>query len=427
MKKALLFLAAVIASLAMVNTASADGGLFPPDGYYIYPADQQGIIVYENNTEQLILKTNFSGSAKEFAWIIPTPSKPEVKEAPEATFDELAKYISDKSTATGQGGGGVYPMALKGAAEPESTVEVLEQKQVGIYDTAVLKTEKSADLVEWLNDNGYIFPSKYTSTVDDYVNKSWVFTAVKIRSEIAEGTKLYGAATPPLSLTFTADKIYFPLKISGIIAAQAAKDAEGYYDVFTTPITVHLYVVAPYKAKADGFETSFAGKVSSKELKDIAADKEGNPVIAPGAKKVYLTDLMDTSFTPALGRDDVLVRQASDNKSVNAKTASSAILTIVLSALIALIAAQFTLFLLLFWICFIVRAVSKGTGAQKTTMILQWVGVGLHLFSVLIALLVIWSGGFTDAATGALIGAALAGIVALCLILLQNCLYRKSG
>jgi hypothetical protein len=59
-------------------------------------------------------------------------------------------------------------------------VEVIERKTVGIYDVAVLSAEDPEALTNWLNQNGYFFPTEGKAILDYYINKEWYFVAMKI-------------------------------------------------------------------------------------------------------------------------------------------------------------------------------------------------------------------------------------------------------
>jgi hypothetical protein len=74
-------------------------------------------------------------------------------------------------------------------------------------------------LVEWLNDNGYAFPTEGQEILDYYVQKNWFFVAMKIQHE--ETIKIsedYTGAIQPIGIMFFSDKMIYPLKISTLSA-----------------------------------------------------------------------------------------------------------------------------------------------------------------------------------------------------------------
>jgi hypothetical protein len=208
-----LFIMAIIAP----QLALADGGLIPPPNHYVYETDQRAVIYFENNTETLVVSTKFQGDADNFAWIIPTPAKPEVKKSSLELFNSLAKLTEkyadayDRSTGLGLG--------LEYAAPAKQAVEVIETKKIDYYDISVLKASDEQELNKWFNDHGYKFPTSANYVLKSYIDNNWYFTAVKISgdylSDNLNQVVRYGDLIP-LSLKFSTDKIVFPMKISSI-------------------------------------------------------------------------------------------------------------------------------------------------------------------------------------------------------------------
>ena len=54
---------------------------------------QKAAIVYDRGSEQLIISPSFSGSARDVAWVVPVPSRPQVKILSGALFHELAQIV----------------------------------------------------------------------------------------------------------------------------------------------------------------------------------------------------------------------------------------------------------------------------------------------------------------------------------------------
>ncbi len=214
MKKLLILFSFV---LLLPNLTMADGGLIPPPNYQIYETDQRAVIFFENNIETLILSTKFQGTANNFAWIIPTPSQPQVAKSTIELFNSLNSLTSytksvDYFDRVGAGLGMEY------GAAPQA-VEVLETKQIEYYDITVLKATEKETLNKWLNEHGYQFPTNANYVLDHYISNDWYFTAVKISGDYLSGNLNQATRSGdliPLSLTFSTTKIVFPLKISSV-------------------------------------------------------------------------------------------------------------------------------------------------------------------------------------------------------------------
>jgi len=202
--------------LIMPAVVSADGAIFPPPDYWMQETDQKAVIFQEKNVETMVLSVTFRGDAKDFSWIVPTPSRPEVAKSTDELFTALAKLTEPEYNY------GVMPMyggAVSEGAPARSGVTVLETKKVEYYDISVLEADDPEALTKWLKDNNYQFPESGKYLLDDYINNRWYFTAIKIDAEsLTTGveSQLREGHAVPLKFTFTSSKIVYPLKISGI-------------------------------------------------------------------------------------------------------------------------------------------------------------------------------------------------------------------
>lgn len=223
MKKIIVVVGLIL--LVVPALARADGVIFPPPDYWMQETDQKAVIFHEKNVETLIISITFRGNAKDFSWIVPTPSRPEVEKSTDELFTAMEKLTQPEI--------GYRPMPMYGGALEEAPatkgVEVIETKKVEYYDITVLEADDPEALVKWLNENEYQFPTEAKYLLDDYINNKWYFTAIKIDTKsLSEGveTQLREGHAVPLKFTFTSSKIVYPLKISGI--AQYFKQPESW-------------------------------------------------------------------------------------------------------------------------------------------------------------------------------------------------------
>lgn len=210
----------------------------------VYDVGQRGVIFYENGTETLVLSTSFAGKANEFAWIIPTPSKPELGKV----SNQLFTALDDKTNQGFSGPRDIYPVPLAspsvgGGIYEQSRVRVEDAKEIGYYDTKVLSVGDKAEFLDWLKNEGYSFPSTDSYLLDDYVKQGWYFTVVRIKPEYAGGTvtqSLLSGRSTPLIMKFTSDKMIYPLKLasakfervsplqqSGLVASYSFNEGSG--------------------------------------------------------------------------------------------------------------------------------------------------------------------------------------------------------
>lgn len=186
--------------------------------------DQRAIVVRNSDagTETMILSTKYDGPAADFAWLIPLPSLPsreQVYSVPngEQMFTELSERTRPVGVVQEYVGGGCGCVG-GGGQPPEDTVELVDHLRVDGLEISFLDAGDSTDLLEWLNANGYRYPPTASSAVDFYLQKGWKFVAVRIdTSDARQGGSSEGYFPPdPLKLTFAADQLVFPLRISAI-------------------------------------------------------------------------------------------------------------------------------------------------------------------------------------------------------------------
>lgn len=161
---------------------------------------QKNLIIWDdrNGIEHFVRDAQFSTKSKDLGFIAPTPSRPELGEA-RAVFHILeALAPRGGRTASGASGGGFGGLG--------GGVQVIEEKVVGGYQAAVLKSTDGSDLVDWLRANEYPVSSTIKTWFDFYIRKGWYFTAFKV-SKKKEGETV---ATGPVRLSFKTDRPYNP-------------------------------------------------------------------------------------------------------------------------------------------------------------------------------------------------------------------------
>lgn len=206
----------------------ADGGLIPPPDRYVYETDQKAVIFYDQGIENLILQITFEGNAKDFAWIVPTPKQPQVEKSTDTLFTRLDELTRPEERSAPMSAG--FGLMNTSVDDVGRSVRVVETKKIEYYDINVLEANDKDALYNWLNDNGYIFPQQGKYIIDDYIQKGWYFTAVKIDNEavsdLVEGQLQNGHAVP-LKLSFETENIVYPLKISAVNGMEdVASDGE---------------------------------------------------------------------------------------------------------------------------------------------------------------------------------------------------------
>jgi hypothetical protein len=194
----------------------ADGCLISPylsDYFLLSKADQKAFIYYDGRDETLILSLDYAGKAKDLAWLIPTPTQPKVSKAPKDFFQNLGKLLSLYKINTGliPGFSTGYGGLPTGKSEK---VIVIERKQVGIFQIAILSANDPEALYKWCKQAGYNLPSSTPFIVKPYIDYKWFFIAVKIEKSSLSGEETIEASIHPLKIEFETSQIVYPLRIS---------------------------------------------------------------------------------------------------------------------------------------------------------------------------------------------------------------------
>jgi hypothetical protein len=172
---------------------------------------QEGIIVYREGVEDLILKVTYRGKPQDFAWLIPFPSVPGIFRESKELFAELFAYVEHAIAEESRGG--TFGCGKMKESE-EAGVEVIARKTVGTYDTTTVRERARGALNKWLSENGYAELKDAEKELEHYRRRGWVFAAIKVREAVAgqEEVDLH-----PLRFKFRTrkeDEMVYPLKLS---------------------------------------------------------------------------------------------------------------------------------------------------------------------------------------------------------------------
>jgi hypothetical protein len=197
-------------------------------------ATESAIILWDSSskTQHFIRRASFNTEARDFGFLVPTPTKPTLAEASDEAFADLARITAPKVVtrsqprAPGCSCGKVDRAAPGGNA---NEVRVLEEKRVAGHDTAILEAEDAKALGKWLKDHGYEFSPALTDWVEPYVKKGWKVTAFKIAKD---APKTRAVATSAIRMTFTTDQPFFPYREPNNLTPAAQGGSERLLRVF---------------------------------------------------------------------------------------------------------------------------------------------------------------------------------------------------
>ena len=210
------------ALLGLMAPADAEAcATAPPGDRAVAVADESAVIVWDEatHTEHFVRRASFRSTAKDFGFLVPTPSKPDLSETTDSIFGILEDKIRPEVTHTHSTS--FEPTALllfffakRGAtasAPMAASVRVLEEKRVAGYDAAVLEADDASALARWLSDHGYSQRPALAEWLAPYVAKRWKLTAFKVADTTAndQPTTL---GTSAVLMSFQTDRPYFPYR-----------------------------------------------------------------------------------------------------------------------------------------------------------------------------------------------------------------------
>jgi hypothetical protein len=222
--KASLAVAGILAMLGIAKQADACGGCFhlldqPPGSESVVTGHRMVFTVSEGRTV-LWDQIQYSGSPKEFAWVLPIRPGAYVEQSTDAWFEVLEAvtkttvgspnvicnypnysygYGGDYSGGSSHGCGCGFSSSEDSAASPQlgaavdaglaggpahrepPPVEVIHQGTVGPYETVTLSSKDGSALRKWLGDHGFAVPVDIDPVIDTYVSEGADFIALRLR------------------------------------------------------------------------------------------------------------------------------------------------------------------------------------------------------------------------------------------------------
>lgn len=205
------------------NPARACGGFFCSQ----VPVDQTGEQILFGMGDGKITASiliNYAGEADDFAWVLPVASRPEITLGSPTAFQRLDQRTQpvfnlnwDSRNAQCNWWWLYPPMASE--ADPDNAdggtrgVTVVAEKEVGPFQTVVLDSTNTDDLIAWLDENDYDQPPETRPLIDHYVRQGMMFVALRLLKDEPTG------AIQPITLTFEEPNPCVPLVLTQVAAS----------------------------------------------------------------------------------------------------------------------------------------------------------------------------------------------------------------
>lgn len=253
--------------------------------------EQKAAIVFKEGWEELTLEVKYAGPPGEFGWIVPLPARPALSPGKAQLFTHLSMRTQEPRVGRC---GAAWGLRATLGMEPMPRVTVLERRQVGIYDAAILTSTGGAGLRDWLRTNAFHAPPDADAVFDDYAHRGWVFVALKIPTAKTDSTttaQLAAGTIQPIRFRFATPAPIFPLRISSLNAGPA--------DILVYLLAADQFVHATCRSGA--WEERMCGPLRLEYAdpdSNFAAD--GRPTFFVSKLRVRLTpdQMEDLTFAP---------------------------------------------------------------------------------------------------------------------------------
>ncbi len=218
-------LAAAFAA-ALANGQALACAMVPHAGETARIAEESALIVWDakRGVEHFIRRAVFDTAAKDFGFLVPTPTVPELGEADAAVFQKLVDWTQPpprEQPVYRDAQGRVAVAAVAKDAPPPAVVVVQEAKVAG-FDAVVLKANDAGALNGWLKKHGYASSPALVAWFKPYVERKWLITAFKISKA---DPKAPLARTSAVRMSFKTDRPFYPYREPDSAAAGAPNRA----------------------------------------------------------------------------------------------------------------------------------------------------------------------------------------------------------
>jgi hypothetical protein len=266
-----LLLGGLVSSVAAPAWACGCGA-YIPDRAGASVVDEQALVAWDGKTQDILMSFNVAGSSDKAAWVMPVPSAAQVSLGDTEVFEDLGRVTAPRveyrdswlPTFTWLLPGAASPTETAGA--PGGAVDVLARQRIGPFDVTRLAANDPAALTTWLADKGFPRPDGLDANLAPYVADHWEIVAIQL-APAQPGESLTGDLQP-LRLSFTADEVVYPMRLS-----RSAK----------TPQNVDLYVLADHRMDPNAVPVAdqkpsleFAGHVERADVSPALAAYVGD-------------------------------------------------------------------------------------------------------------------------------------------------------
>ena len=213
----------------------------PHAGERIDIVEESAVIEWNpsTKTETFTRRATFQGKAKDFGFLVPTPTAPALEEVSDSIFSTLEaktarRTIEKETTKVAWTPLLLYFFSMRtreGMMTAGAPVNVLSTQKIAGYEIAALDASDARVLNEWLAKNGYATTPDLVEWLDAYIKQHWKITAFKIDKSQDEA-----ARTSAVKMTFYTERPFFPYR-------EPASQREN--DSYDTVRSLRIFFIGP--------------------------------------------------------------------------------------------------------------------------------------------------------------------------------------
>ncbi|MEZ5293506.1 MAG: DUF2330 domain-containing protein [Vicinamibacterales bacterium] len=225
-------------------------------GFYVSRADtslfnkaSQVVLVRDGDRTVITMASDFRGSPREFAMVVPVPTAitreqihvadaPIVAHLDAYTAPRLVEYYDGNPCAVPSPAAAMDAARAMGAMR-QSVAEALKREKslgvtiearytVGEYDILILSATQSSGLETWLRENGYRIPRGASEVLGSYIRQQMRFFVARVN--LAEQARLGVATLRPIQVAYESPKFMLPLRLGMV-------NADGPQELFVYALT----------------------------------------------------------------------------------------------------------------------------------------------------------------------------------------------
>jgi hypothetical protein len=316
----ILTLVLLTSAVVFLSTPSETSGCAaaPPRGGRVDVNSEEAIILYDAaaKTEHFIRRADFRTNVKDFGFLVPTPSKPELGEAESSVFGDLQRLTAQRHEFSGvvkkvSAKRGMAGEAMMAPAAPL----VLDRKQVAGYDAVVLQADDLEGLRQWLEKNQYDARPAVMDWLKRYVELHWIITAFKVALDADAASNRWSKS---VRMSFETERPFYPYREPEDMRTPDPKATASP----ARKLRVYLLADARFEGTL-GEADAWPGKAvwSNGCPRETATQVVKGLGMTPktidslGDRSWHLTEFEDNS-SPRPGTDEVFFRRAADQSSL---------------------------------------------------------------------------------------------------------------